>query len=120
MELFPILGERRSQRAGLLSGGEQQMLAFGRGLMADPSVMVIDEPSMGLAPRVIGTVVNAIRSIKERGIGVLIVEQNVSVALALADTAYVLSLGEIVVHGNPEQLKNSREIVGAYMGSAAD
>jgi branched-chain amino acid transport system ATP-binding protein len=120
MEMFPILGERRSQRAGLLSGGEQQMLAFGRGLMSDPAVMVIDEPSMGLAPRVIGTVVNAIRAIKDRGIGVLIVEQNVSVALALADTAHVMSLGEIVVSGDPEHIRNSREVVGAYMGSAAE
>jgi len=120
IEMFPILGERRSQKAGLLSGGEQQMLAFGRGLMSDPELMLIDEPSMGLAPKVIGTVVNALRAIKERGIGVLIVEQNVSVALALADTAYVLSLGEIVVHGDAEHIRNSREVVGAYMGSAAE
>jgi len=119
-DLFPILAERRAVRAGLLSGGEQQMLAFGRGLMAEPAIMLIDEPSMGLAPRVIGTVVNTIRAIRDRGIGVLMVEQNVSVALALADEVYVLSLGEIVLQGDPSEIKESKEVVGAYMGTAAD
>ena len=103
-ELFPVLQERRGQRAGLLSGGEQQMLAIGRGLMADPKLLLLDEPSLGLAPKIIGQIGEIIAEINRQGIAVVLVEQNATMALAAADHAYVLDVGQISLEGPTAQL----------------
>ncbi len=94
-EMFPVLAERRSQRAGLLSGGEQQMLAIGRGLMSRPQLLLLDEPSLGLAPRIIGQIGEVIREINQHGTSVLLVEQNATMALGVADDAFVLDVGKV-------------------------
>lgn len=113
---FPRLAERRTQRAGLLSGGEQQMLAVGRALMMQPDLLMLDEPSMGLAPLLVREVFTLIREIKARGIPILLVEQNARQALAVADYAYVLERGEIVAEGPASQLRDDEAIVSAYLG----
>lgn len=116
LQLFPKLAERRRQLAGTLSGGEQQMLAIGRALMARPKVMLLDEPSMGLAPVIIQEVFAIIRRLKEQGMTLLLVEQFASHALAVADYAYVLERGRIVVQGYPEELLKNEQVVAAYLG----
>lgn len=113
---FPRLAERRSQRAGLLSGGEQQMLAVGRALMMQPDLLMLDEPSMGLAPLLVREVFALVREIKARGIPILLVEQNARQALAVADYAYVLERGEIVAEGTPAQLHDDPAVLSAYLG----
>ncbi len=113
---FPRLSERRTQRAGLLSGGEQQMLAVGRALMMQPDLLMLDEPSMGLAPLLVREVFALIREIKARGIPILLVEQNARQALAVADYAYVLERGEIVAEGPASQLRDDTAIISAYLG----
>jgi branched-chain amino acid transport system ATP-binding protein len=113
---FPRLHERRSQKAGTLSGGEQQMVAIGRGLMADPKLLLMDEPSLGLAPKLVAELNPVIRSINSRGISVLLVEQNVSLALGVASMGYALQVGRIVLEGDIEKFKTSEVVKAAYLG----
>jgi branched-chain amino acid transport system ATP-binding protein len=115
-ELFPRLLERIKQQAGTPSGGEQQMLAMGRALMAKPRLLLLDEPSMGLAPLLVKQIFNIIQEISESGTTILLVEQNANLALSIADRAYVVETGRIVLSGNAEELTSSEEIKMAYLG----
>ena len=115
-EIFPRLEERNWQMAGTLSGGEQQMLALGRALMSRPKLMMMDEPSLGLAPLVIKEIFNIIRSINENGTTVLLVEQNANMALKVAHHAYVLETGRIMMEGSDKELLENEEIKEAYLG----
>jgi branched-chain amino acid transport system ATP-binding protein len=115
-ELFPKLEQRRRQVAKTLSGGEQQMLAIGRGLMADPKLMLIDEMSLGLAPIVVHEIFKALRKIKERGITVLFVEQNVTRSLEEADRAYILETGRVTLGGAASELRENEDVKKAYFG----
>ncbi len=115
-EMFPRLKERRNQQSGTLSGGEQQMLAIGRALMADPKVMLLDEPSMGLAPVIVQEVFQTIRRLKESGITLLLVEQFARSALEVADYAYVMDRGRVAVEGTPAQLSQDERMLAAYLG----
>ena len=115
-EIFPVLRERSHQFAGTLSGGEQQMLAIGRGLMSNPRVMLLDEPSLGLAPLIVTAVFNLIREIRDSKITVLLVEQNARKALSLCDRAYVLENGRIIMSGRGKELLDSPEVKHAYLG----
>ena len=115
-ERFPILGKRMKQTAGTLSGGEQQMLAMGRALMSRPRILLLDEPSMGLAPLLVREIFNIIKDINEAGTTILLVEQNASMALSIAHRAYVLETGSIVLSGTGEELAKSTEIQKAYLG----
>ena len=115
-ELFPRLLERRRQLAGTLSGGEQQMLAIGRGLMSKPKLQMFDEPSLGLSPILVRDIFNVIKRIKAEGTTVLIVEQNVKQTLAIADRAYVLENGMIVLQGTGQSLLNNEHVRTAYLG----
>ncbi len=115
-ELFPRLKERCSQKAGTLSGGEQQMLAIGRALMGRPKLLLMDEPSLGLAPKLVDELAPIIKKINGRGLGVILVEQNVPLALKVADRAYVLHVGRIVQEGAPDELKTSEIVRRAYIG----
>jgi branched-chain amino acid transport system ATP-binding protein len=114
--LFPILRERRRQLAGSLSGGQQQMLAIGRALMARPRLLLLDEPSLGLAPAVVDHMFETIRAIHEEGVAILLVEQNVVRALEIADRAYVLEEGRVVADGPPSALRQQSRIREAYLG----
>jgi branched-chain amino acid transport system ATP-binding protein len=113
---FPRLIERKAQLAGLLSGGEQQMLALARALMADPTVLMLDEPSMGLAPLFVDEIFDLLAALKKEGRTILLVEQNASAALALADRAYVLEHGRIVLQGRAADVMNDKSIMSAYLG----
>ncbi|MER5441695.1 ABC transporter ATP-binding protein [Streptomyces sp. NPDC002790] len=118
-ELFPVLADRAQQRAGLLSGGEQQMLAVGRALMAGPKLLLLDEPSLGLAPLMAARIADTIREINaqgDRSVSVLLVEQNAALALRLASYAYVLEVGEITLHGRADELAGSDEVRRRYLG----
>ena len=115
-EMFPRLRERKDQKAGLMSGGEQQMLAMGRALMARPKLLLLDEPSMGLAPLVIQQIFDIIVEINKTGTTVLLVEQNANVALAISHRAYVLETGEVVLSGTGQELLASDEVRKAYLG----
>ncbi len=115
-ELFPILKQRKNQYAGTLSGGEQQMLAIARGLMSQPKMMLLDEPSLGLAPLIVNQVYNLIVQIRERGITVLLVEQNAKKALGLCDKAYVVENGMIKLEGTGKELLKSEQVKKAYLG----
>ena len=115
-QLFPILKERKNQFAGTLSGGEQQMLAVARGLMSDPKIILLDEPSMGLAPLIVNQIYNLIGQIRESGITVLLIEQNAKKALSICDFAYVLENGKIKLSGTGEELLASDEVRKAYLG----
>jgi branched-chain amino acid transport system ATP-binding protein len=115
-QLFPRLRERRRQSAGTLSGGEQQMLAIGRALMARPKVMLLDEPSMGLAPVIVQEVFRTIRRLKEEGTTMLLVEQFAKAALEVADYAYVMERGRIVIEGTPAELARDERVLAAYLG----
>jgi len=113
---FPRLLERKKQMAGTLSGGEQQMLAIGRALMARPQLMLMDEPSMGLAPLLVKEIFEIIKEINRRGTTILLVEQNAHMALSIAHKAYVIETGEIVLSGTAQELMNSEEVKKAYLG----
>ena len=115
-ELFPILRESATRRAGSLSGGQQQQLAVGRALMARPRILLMDEPSAGLAPNIVQSLVRTIRQLNERGISILLVEQNVGVAAALAETAHVLRNGSIAHSGPAAGLVNNAEVLASYLG----
>jgi len=115
-ELFPRLKERSKQVAGTLSGGEQQMLAIGRALMASPRLLLLDEPSMGLAPLLVETIFDTIREINEQGTTILLVEQNASIALSLAQRGYVLETGRIVLQDSAEALQANEMVRKAYLG----
>jgi branched-chain amino acid transport system ATP-binding protein len=117
-ELFPRLKERIGQKGGTLSGGEQQMLAMGRGLMAEPKLMMLDEPSMGLAPVVVETIMNIIQTLNKDGITILLVEQNAHLALSIADRGYVLETGEIKLTGTGPELLADESVRKAYLGEA--
>lgn len=114
--LFPRLAERRKQKAGSLSGGEQQMLAVARALMAKPKLLMLDEPSLGLAPMVCSDIFNTIAKISKEGTTVLLVEQNAKKALALADFAYVMETGEITIKGPGSELLKDQRVIDAYLG----
>src|SRR5205085_5392668 len=114
--LFPRLQERRRQRARTLSGGEQQMLAIGRGLMTNPDCLIMDEPSEGLAPIVIQGVWEAIGKLKEEGLSILLVEQNAFLALKLVDYVHVISKGKVVYSSRPQELWDNQEIKSNYLG----
>lgn len=115
-DIFPRLRERRQQLGGTLSGGEQQMLAIGRGLMSKPKLLMCDEPSLGLAPLLVREVLDVIKRIRDEGTTVLIVEQNVKQTLAIADSAYVLETGRIVLHGTGQELLNNEHVKTAFLG----
>jgi len=115
-ELFPILKERRTQQATTLSGGEQQMLAIGRALMMKPKVLLLDEPSLGLAPLIIKDIFAAIKQIANEGVTVLMVEQNARQSLLIADYAYVMELGNIKMHGVAKDLLDDENLISAYLG----
>ncbi len=115
--LFPILADRCQQKAGSLSGGEQQMCAIGRALMARPQLLMLDEPSLGLAPKIVSLVFDTIRAINSEGTSVLLVEQNAGAALEVADRAYVLHLGRITLTGPASELRNHPEVREAYLGT---
>jgi branched-chain amino acid transport system ATP-binding protein len=114
--MFPILKDRKNQPAGFLSGGEQQMLAFGRAMMAQPKVILLDEPSMGLSPVMVDTVMDAIAEIAGTGLGILMVEQNAMAALAVASRAVVLERGSIVLTGSAAEVRNHPDVVKAFLG----
>jgi branched-chain amino acid transport system ATP-binding protein len=118
--MFPQLAELADRPSGLLSGGEQQMLAFARALMGDPKLMMLDEPSMGLAPIIVDRVVDAVREIAARGISILMVEQNAAAAFAIATTAYVLEHGEITLRGSAEDVRSHPLTVRAFLGIEPD
>jgi branched-chain amino acid transport system ATP-binding protein len=115
-ELFPVLRERQGQLAGTLSGGEKQMLAIGRGLASRPRFLMLDEPSLGLAPRLVDSIYERLYRLRERGLSVLLVEQNITYALELADRGYVLENGRIVMEGKGEELANDMHIKRYYLG----
>ena len=115
-ELFPVLKEREKQLAGTLSGGEQQMLAMGRALMAKPSLIMMDEPSTGLAPLIVKSIFQVILRLREEGNTVLLIEQNAKAALGIADRGYVLETGKIILRGAAEDLLENRDVQRAYLG----
>jgi branched-chain amino acid transport system ATP-binding protein len=115
-KLFPILEERFHQSSGTLSGGERQMLAMGRAMMAQPRLLMLDEPSLGLAPKLVETVLDTIKHIHDEGTTVLLVEQNARAALSMADRAYVLEVGSIAMEGTGQQLLNDERVRRAYLG----
>ena len=115
-KLFPILLDRRNQKAGTLSGGEQQMLAIGRGLMAKPKLLLMDEPSLGLAPIVVERLGEVVKDINGRGVSILLVEQNVHLALGVATKGYALQVGKVVLEGDIDKIKSSDIVKRAYLG----
>ena len=115
--LFPRLKERRNQKAGTLSGGEQQMLAMGRALMSHPKTILMDEPSMGLSPKLVKEIFSIIRKLHEQGITILLVEHNAKMALSIADRAYVLETGRITMEGDAKELLNNEQVRKAYLGA---
>ncbi|ABD05406.1 ABC transporter related [Rhodopseudomonas palustris HaA2] len=118
-ELFPRLGERRAQRAGTLSGGERQMLAIGRALMARPNLLMLDEPSLGLAPLIVREILRVVVSLRERGVALLVVEQNAKAALQIADYGYVIEGGRVVMEGAAAELQGNARVVATYLGAAS-
>ncbi|QJF52329.1 ABC transporter ATP-binding protein [Roseobacter ponti] len=117
MQRFPILGERRRQLAGLLSGGEQQMLAVARALMSGPRLLLMDEPSLGLAPQMVDAIFAIIEELREEGISILLVEQNATLALDVADHAVILANGAVAAAGAPDDLKNDKLLQAAYLAA---
>jgi branched-chain amino acid transport system ATP-binding protein len=119
-ERFPVLGERRGRQAGFLSGGEQQMLAISRALMARPKLLLLDEPSLGLAPKVVEEVAGVIRSVNDEGVAVLLVEQNAAMALEVADHGYVIETGKVVHEGPAASLRADEDVKHFYLGLAGE
>ncbi|MBM6545357.1 ABC transporter ATP-binding protein [Janibacter sp. YIM B02568] len=117
-ELFPVLADRRSQRAILLSGGEQQMLAIGRGLMSRPRLLLLDEPTLGLAPKIVEQIGEIVQVIRERGTTVMLVEQNAAMALSVADDGYVLEQGAVVLSGPTSELRATDQVKELYLGGS--
>ena len=115
-DLFPRLRERRMQQAGTLSGGERQMLAVGRALMAQPQLLMLDEPSLGLAPRIVREIFHIIARLRSTGVSILLVEQNARAALQVADYGYVLETGEIVLEGPAKDLSGNPRVIESYLG----
>ena len=115
--LFPILKDRSRQVAGTLSGGEQQMLAIGRGLMSKPKLLMLDEPSLGLAPKIVKNIFEVIKQINRSGVSILLVEQNVRIALGLAQRAYIIENGRIIQHGDAKGLLSDEQVKDAYLGT---
>jgi len=118
--LFPILKERKEQIAETLSGGQQQMLAIGRGLMSRPQLLLLDEPSLGLAPILVKELMNTLKRLREQGLTILLSEQNAVAALSIGDRAYVMGGGKIVMEGSSEKLRSTNEIKAAYLGSISN
>jgi branched-chain amino acid transport system ATP-binding protein len=116
-ELFPRLKERKKQAAGTMSGGEQQMLAIGRALMSRPRLLMLDEPSLGLAPLVVMHIMDTLLEIKKRGMAILLVEQNAAESLRIADRGYVLETGRVVLAGTPESLTQDEKVQQSYLGT---
>lgn len=116
-ELFPVLKERNTQLAGTLSGGEQQMLAIGRALMSRPKLLLLDEPSLGLAPILVSVIFETIQQLKREGVTILLVEQNARLALDVADRAYVMETGRISLQGPATELKHNRQVERTYLGT---
>jgi branched-chain amino acid transport system ATP-binding protein len=116
-ELFPILGNRFRQKAGTLSGGEQQMLAIGRGLMGRPKLLLLDEPSLGLAPLITSTIFKVIKDLNEGGLPILLVEQNVRAAMQISNRGYVLETGSVVMEGECSELLVNKNVIKAYLGA---
>jgi branched-chain amino acid transport system ATP-binding protein len=116
MTLFPVLKERRNSTAGYLSGGEQQMLAIGRALMQTPKLLILDEPSLGLAPMLVQEVREIIRSINEQGVSVLLIEQNANMALSIAHHGYIMETGKMVMDGSPQKLLKDEDVQEFYLG----
>jgi branched-chain amino acid transport system ATP-binding protein len=116
-ELFPILGNRIRQKAGTLSGGEQQMLAIGRGLMGRPKLLLLDEPSLGLAPLITSTIFRVIKDLNEGGLPILLVEQNVRAAMQISNRGYVLETGSVVMEGDCSELLVDNNVIKAYLGA---
>jgi branched-chain amino acid transport system ATP-binding protein len=120
MTMFPLLADRRKDVAGYLSGGEQQMLAIGRALMADPKLLILDEPSLGLAPKLVGQIRDTIVAINEAGTSVLLIEQNANMALSIADYGYIMETGKVVMDGEAEKLLKDEDIQEFYLGLHGD
>jgi branched-chain amino acid transport system ATP-binding protein len=118
-DVFPVLGRRRSQKAGTLSGGEQQMLAIARGLMSQPSLLLLDEPAMGLAPILVQEIYNIVKELNDAGTSILLVEQNVHKTLAIASRAYVLECGVVACSGPSAELLASEDVIKSYLGEVA-
>ena len=119
-DLFPVLKERRNQQATTLSGGEQQMLAIGRALMMNPKLLLLDEPSLGLAPLIVKSIFQTVKRIAEEGVTILMVEQNARQSLLIADYAYVLELGEVKSQGTAQELLQDEVLISAYLGKKRD
>ena len=120
MTMFPLLADRRKDVAGYLSGGEQQMLAIGRALMADPKLLILDEPSLGLAPKLVGQIRDTIVAINEAGTSVLLIEQNANMALSIADYGYIMETGKVVMDGEAAKLLKDEDIQEFYLGLHGD
>jgi branched-chain amino acid transport system ATP-binding protein len=119
LDRFPVLARRFNQAAGSLSGGEQQMLVLARALIAEPKLLILDEPSLGLSPSLVRETFNLLASLKEEGLSMLVIEQNLPMSLQLADRAYVLARGRVVISGSAKEVRNDPRLVGAYLGGEA-
>ena len=117
LEIFPVLGERANQAAGTLSGGEQQQLAIARSMMTRPKILVLDEPSLGLAPTIVERIFDMIRRLRDTGLTILLVEQNANQALKCADRVYVMALGEIAAQGTAEEIASTTDLASIYLGA---
>jgi branched-chain amino acid transport system ATP-binding protein len=116
MDLFPVIAKRRKDQAGFLSGGEQQMLAIGRALMADPKLLILDEPSLGLAPMLVQQIRDIVVDINQQGTSVLLIEQNATMALSISSYGYIMEVGKVVMDGDPQKLLKDEDVQEFYLG----